>query len=132
MAEEMIDRFRNAFAAYEREGIEPILEQLNDDFVVNDTMLIEDSTELRGPEALRKNLERIAEAFPQVTYEPVEYVEHGDRILMRVAVRVHAARTGIEMDAEVGQVWTIRDDKASRLDIYPSWSEARRAVGLEE
>jgi ketosteroid isomerase-like protein len=131
MSEEMIERFKNAFAAYERGEIDPILDQLNDDFVVNDGTLIEDTTVWRGPEGMRKNLDRIAEAFPEVTYAPVEFVDLEDRMLVRVAVTVHAARTGIEMDAEVGQVWTIREQKASRLDIYPSWDEARRAVGLE-
>ena len=130
MSAENIERLRTAFAAFSRGDLEGPLSQLAPDFVVDDRMVVERTTASRGPEALRENLERIAEAFPDVNYEPVEFIDLDERILVRVEVSAHAPKMGQDLRFEVGQLWTVRGELASRLEIYPTWADARRAAGL--
>jgi ketosteroid isomerase-like protein len=94
-------------------------------------MVVEDTTAARGPEAMRQNLDRIADAFDLVTFEPLEFVHRGDLVAIRVGVTARGASTGLELDAEVGQLWTLRDGQAIGLDIFPTWAEARSAAGLD-
>jgi ketosteroid isomerase-like protein len=127
---ENIERLRAAFAAFSCGDLEGPLSQLAPDFVVDDRMVVESTTTSRGPQALRENLERIAEAFPEVHYEPVEFVDLDERILVRVEVSTHAPKMGQDLKFEVGQVWTVRGELASRLEIYPTWADARQSAGL--
>jgi ketosteroid isomerase-like protein len=128
---ENIELLRAAFAAFSRGDLEGPLSRLAPDFVVDDRMVVEKTTTSRGPEALRENLERIAEAFPDVHYEPVEFIDLDERILVRVEVSAHAPRMDQDLRFEVGQVWTVSSGIASKLEIYPTWADARRAAELE-
>ena len=109
---------------------EALFSRLTDDFVVADGMVVEDTTAARGPRALRENLARIAEAFERVDYELREFVEVDDRVLIRVGVHARGASSELDLDAEVGQLWTMRGDQAERLEVFGSWAEARKAAGL--
>lgn len=119
------------FAAFSRGDLEGPLALIARDFVVHDRMVVEDTTAARGPEAMRQNLARIGDAFDRVTFDPVEFVHQGDLVAIRVAVTARGASTGLELDAEVGQLWTLRGGEAIRLDVFPTWAEARRAAEPE-
>jgi ketosteroid isomerase-like protein len=121
---------RGVFEQFTAGDPEALFSRLTDDFVVADAMVVEDTTGGRGPDALRQNLARIAEAFERVDYELREFSEAGDRVLIRVGVHARGASSELDLDGEVGQVWTMRGDRASRLEVYPSWDEACRAAGL--
>jgi ketosteroid isomerase-like protein len=127
---ENIERLREAFAAFSRGELDEPLSSLTEDFIIEDRMVVETSSNARGPEALRQNLERIAEAFSEVHYDPVEFVDLEDRVLVRVDVSAHAPRMDHDLRFEVGQLWTLRGEMACRLEIYPTWADARRAAGL--
>ena len=131
MSDEQIAVMRDAFAAFARGDEDVLLSRLSDDFEVHDAMVVEDTTGERGPEAMRRNLDRIAEAFERVTYEPTEFLDLGGRVLVRVAVRARGSSSALDLETEVAQLWTMRDEQATRLDVFPSWAEARRALGLD-
>lgn len=127
---ERTDWMRGVFEEFTAGDPDALFSRLTDDFVVADAMVVEDTTSARGPDALRQNLARIAEAFERVDYELREFVEVGDRVLIRVGVRARGASSALDLDAEVGQVWTMRGDQAERLEVFGSWEDARRAAGI--
>jgi ketosteroid isomerase-like protein len=131
VSEEHIALMREVFAAFAGGDQDALLSRLADDFVIHDAMVVEDSTELRGPDALRRNLARIAEAFERVSYEPAEFVDLGDRVLVRVRVAARGAASELDLETEVAQLWTMRGMEAVRLDVYESWERARAELGLE-
>ena len=128
---EQIAIMRDAFAAFARGDEDALLSRLSDDFEVHDSMVVEDTTRERGPGAMRRNLERIAEAFERVDYEPVEFLDLDGKILVRVRVRARGASSELDVETEVGQLWTMRGLQATRLEVFASWAEARRLQGLE-
>jgi ketosteroid isomerase-like protein len=131
MSAEDIERIRRGFELLERGELDEAFGDIHPDFELNDTIVLEDTTEKRGPEALRENFRQLRDAFDEIHYDLREFVDLGDRVLARVGAYMHAEQTGIEFNIEVGQIWTVRDGKAMRLDIYPSWEEAREAAGIE-
>ena len=132
MADADVEALRRGFEAYERGDMETALRNIAPDFVVNDHIIMEDSTDVRGPEAMAKNLERVGEAFPRMRYEILEAIDLDDRVVLRVVAHLKGATTGLEWDQEVGQLWVIEDGLAKSLDIYPSWEQARRAAGVDD
>jgi hypothetical protein len=86
----------------------------------------------RGPDALIANATQVREAFGDTTWEPQEIVDQGEQILVRVRFTATGHHTSLPIDDDIGQVFTMKDGKAIRLDIYRTWDEAREAPGLRE
>jgi ketosteroid isomerase-like protein len=128
---EQLAIMRDAFAAFAGGDEDALLSRLTEDFEIHDGMVVEDTTGERGPGAMRRNLDRIADAFDEVSYEPAEFVDLDGRVLVRVRVRARGSSSEVELETEVGQLWTMRGLEATRLEVYPSWADARRAQGLE-
>jgi ketosteroid isomerase-like protein len=61
-----------------------------------------------------------------------EFIDSGDRVvtLQHSWGRLHGSTQEVTMD--LATLWTIRDGKIARWEIYPSHSRALKAVGLEE
>jgi ketosteroid isomerase-like protein len=70
------------------------------------------------------------EAFETMWFEPLEFLDAGDRVVASVRIGGHARHTGIDLEFERVHVWTYRSGKAPRLEIYARKHEALEAVGL--
>src|SRR5215212_56835 len=70
------------------------------------------------------------EAWTQWRIEPEQYLDAGAQVV--VFVRIHAAggASGVELDHEPAHLWTIRDGRASSLEIFIDRDAALRAAGL--
>ena len=130
MSADDVERLRQAFEAFARGDLDAALERVAPDFVINDRVIVEDTTDLRGPDGLRETQRRLLEGFAQTEFEPLELIDLEGRILARVRFRGTGATTEIPFEIEVGQLWELRDGLAVRCDVYPSWAEARQAAGL--
>ena len=133
MASEEIERFRAGFEAFSRGDMDAVNANFAPEFVVRDHVILESTEGPVGPEALASNLGQFDEAFEEFDVEPLEFVEFDGGMLVRLRVMAHIERDGgMDLELEAGQLWRTRDDGlAISLDIYPSWTEARRAAGLE-
>jgi ketosteroid isomerase-like protein len=133
VASEEIERFRAGFEAFSRGDMDAVNANFAPEFVVRDHVILESTEGPVGPEALASNLGQFDEAFEEFDVEPLEFVEFDGGMLVRLRVMAHIERDGgMDLELEAGQLWRTRDDGlAISLDIYPSWTEARRAAGLE-
>jgi ketosteroid isomerase-like protein len=85
----------------------------------------------RGEAASRRFWSTFFEAFDRVVVEPLEFIEHGDSVV--VPHHLHAwGRDGLEVDAHSTVVLTIRDGRIIEMRLYRQVSEALEAVGLED
>jgi ketosteroid isomerase-like protein len=58
--------------------------------------------------------------------------EVGDKVLALVRQRGRSKTTGAPVDMSFAQIWTIRDGKQARMEMYSDPAEALQAVGLQE
>ena len=56
----------------------------------------------------------------------------GDRVVGIVEQRGRARFTGLPVNMRFGQVFTLRDGKQVRMEMYADPDEALKAAGLEE
>jgi ketosteroid isomerase-like protein len=56
----------------------------------------------------------------------------GDKVLALVRQRGRSKGAGMPVDMYFAQVWTLRDGKEARMEMYSDPSEALKAVGLAE
>jgi ketosteroid isomerase-like protein len=100
------------------------------DVTLQTSGMFPESGEYHGFDGLRQFTENQAEAFESMSAEPIEFIAAGNRVVVPIRVGGKARHTGIETTFSVVHVWTIRDHKVARIDMYRSRAEALKAVGL--
>jgi ketosteroid isomerase-like protein len=86
----------------------------------------------RGYDGLADYLRSLYEAFEDYRPEVESLLEAGDKVVTLAIEHGRGRGSGVEVvSARTAHVWTIRDGKAVRLDLYLDRSRALKAVGLE-
>ena len=78
----------------------------------------------RGRDAVRQFFEDLFEPFEEVVVEPEEFFERGDQIAVFVVTRLRPAGSSAVIENRVGHLWTMREGKASRLEVFPKREDA--------
>jgi ketosteroid isomerase-like protein len=63
--------------------------------------------------------------------EAEEFLSAGDRVVVLTRYR-GTGREGIELESPAAHVWTMRDGKATRLDVFVDRGRALRSAGLND
>ena len=83
-----------------------------------------------GIDEVRRYLERFGAHWSEVSWEPLEFREGGDRVVLRARLRLTGRRSGIEVDRTWIYVFTIRAGKLLRQEGFDDETEGLRAAGL--
>ena len=86
----------------------------------------------RGLEEVMRFFEDLFEPFEEVTVDPEEFFERGDQIAVFVRVRLRPSGSNALVENRIGHLWTMREGKAARLQVFPRREEALEAAGLSE
>jgi ketosteroid isomerase-like protein len=86
----------------------------------------------RGPEEVRRFFEDLFAPFEEVGIEPEEFFERADQIVAFVLTRFRPAGSSAVVENRIGHLWTMREGKAMRLEIFPRREDALEAAGLPE
>ena len=121
--------------AYAQDSVEPleaVLDELwaGDAVMVTSGRLFPEAGEWAGKEGMLRFARQQMDAFERMWAEPDEYIDAGDRMLVRLRLGGVARHTGITMEFEIFHVLTFRDDRLTRLEAHVDELEARRAAGL--
>jgi uncharacterized protein len=126
MPSDPTDRLRNAYAAFNSGG--------DFDWSLIDPSIEHDQTKglfldgvFYGPEGVRAAIEEVQSDWDDLSYELVEVVQLGDRVLVLLRMTARVRDSEAELDAQVAHVWEFRDGRAVRWDVYGDHDSARRA-----
>jgi ketosteroid isomerase-like protein len=72
------------------------------------------------------------EARGDIAVNPTRGHDAGDKVVTVVRQRGQSKTSGLPVDMAFGQVWTIRDGKSTRMEMYADPVEALEAMGLSE
>ena len=89
-----------------------------------------DSAVHRGIEAVRAQFAAWLDAYPDLRVEPLEARANGDVVFAWVRFTGHGAGSGVPVEMELAQVWTMRDGRAERVVEYFDRAEGLAAAGL--
>jgi ketosteroid isomerase-like protein len=59
-----------------------------------------------------------------------EFLDAGDRVVVLCHLKGKGRESGVEVESSIGQVWTVRDGKLVRQEMFRTPEEALEAVGL--
>jgi ketosteroid isomerase-like protein len=127
-----IERLRAGIEAFNRTG-QIDLSFVAPNFEMHQASSIIDTTGVfYGRDALQFALSELEESFENFSYEAEQFLETSDgKVLVLIRARARGRGSGVGIDNRIAWVWTFRDDKAVRLDVYEERDEALEAVGLK-
>ena len=72
------------------------------------------------------------ESWENWELEVVELIDAGeDRVLAILHQRGRSKTTGLEVEMDFAQLWTVRDGKQVRMEMYADPQQGREAAGLD-
>lgn len=99
--------------------------------IEQNTALLDTARTFRGREGTAQMLQELWDAFGEIRWEEIRMESAGDKVvaLMRVVSRGHGS--GVETDATVVHVWTLREGMVTRMEAPSSMEEAYRIAGID-
>lgn len=82
-----------------------------------------------GPEGAKEFMAAWADAWDDLELDAEDYTDAGDRVVVIVHQRARSKVSGIPVDMRFAQVWTLREGRGVRMDMYADVDEALAAVG---
>jgi ketosteroid isomerase-like protein len=129
VSETNADLVRQGFEALRDGDLEALLPLIHPEFeLTTPPALAAEPDTYRGPEGLRRYFESFYEAMDQVTFEPDDFIQVGERVVVPSTLRTRGRTTGIETTQRVVQVWQVKERLAYRVEVYATLGEAMKAA----
>jgi uncharacterized protein len=132
MSEENVDLVRRGHVAFRDSGEEAIFEYLHADIDLTPVEELLDGETFHGHDGVRRFFQMLREAFGDFGWEPQEFVDEGDHVIVVTRFFAAGRGSGVPVEAMIYNVWTVRHGKAVRVHGYLSRSDALEAAGLSE
>jgi ketosteroid isomerase-like protein len=127
---ENVEIVKRGFEAFERDGVEALLEFIHEDFEgTTPPGLASEPDTYRGHEGVRRYFDSFYDVMDDIRWESHAFHEVGDKVVVEFTLYARGKSTGLEFGQPAVQVWMLRDGKGIGLELYPTLEEALAAVG---
>ena len=125
-----IEDIRARYAAVSRGDRDAIFRDVHPDFSLKPPDRVPDArSHLDAAEATRF-MKDMWSAFEEVSAETEEFYENGDDIVVMLHVRNRLRGSGAAVEIKVAALWSYRDGKPIRCEMFPERDKALAAAGL--
>ena len=129
MSESSIETVRLLFERFDPAALEPALELVSEDFVVEvpGSMSAEPDV-YKGHDGARRYFAGFDGLIEDVNFEPIEFVEQGDAVIVWLRLTGRGAVSGIEVEQHAAVVTRVKDGKITVMEPHPDMDSARGAL----
>jgi len=135
MSEENVAAIRRMYDAWLAQDIDAVFETFDEGIVLNpdpEATWVGVGEVYRGHDGVRRYMAAVYEAFEEYRPEVEKLIDAGDQVLTLAIEHGRGRESGIEVEANrTAHVWTMREGKAVRLDLYLDREKARAALGMK-
>jgi ketosteroid isomerase-like protein len=132
VSEADIETLRAAYEAFARGDRDSMFADAAPDFELKTADRFTNPGTYRGIQTARRFFDDFLGPFEEVEPIPQKFFEDADRIAVLLLVRVRPRGSSAVLENRIGHVWTFRDGKATRLEIFPEREKALEAIGMSE
>ena len=133
MSRENVEVARRHYEAYNRQDLQTTLAYLHEDIEIDLSATTMPETILRGHDQVAAVFTEQWETSAAVEQRPQEFIELDDgRVVVPLQCWGKAGATDFELWMELTDLWTMRDGKGVRIEVYPDRESALEAVGVQE
>lgn len=123
MSKENVEIVKAAIDAYNRGDEEALLKDAAPGFECDLSRAMGPQHDVYGVEQMQRFWSEFGETWESVRIEPHEFIDCGEHIVVPWTVHT-LGRDGIEVQARITWMWTIRDGAIARLCMYQERQEA--------
>ena len=132
MSRENVEIVRRVYDALNHGDWDAVFRETHPDFELT-TQRAPGAGTHRQREAIQAFGEDYLAAFDNMTFEPEEFIENGDQVLVLLTRRARARGGGTaEIVVRNGHLWTVRDGAIVSMKSFPDPEKAVEAAGLRE
>jgi ketosteroid isomerase-like protein len=129
VAESNSETMRKAFEGYDAEGWESMLPLLAPDFeLTTPPGLAAEPDTYRGEDGMRRYFESFNEVMEEIRFQPHEFREIEDWVLIPFKMTARGRATGLEAGIDGVMAWMLRDGLAVRALVFAELEEALAAI----
>jgi ketosteroid isomerase-like protein len=125
---EKIELVREGLAAFTRGEFERLAEFVQPDMVSFRASPLPGPQTYHGAAGVLEMYDDWTAEFEDFEMEFVEFAEVGDRVVVEMVQRATGKASGLTVEAPFWMVYTLRQGKISRLDVYNSREQALEAA----
>lgn len=126
---EELARLRAGYAAFNAGDEAATLVNVDPNIEVHEPPALPDRQVWHGHDGYLAALRNMREVFGEIRIEPEEIVELDGQALVMLRMAVRGVASGAEVTLLVAHLWTVREGRAIRLEIFGSREEAMAAAG---
>jgi ketosteroid isomerase-like protein len=90
-----------------------------------------ESATARGVDAMARAWLGALAAWDDFHAEPTDYIETGPHVVVMTHITATGRESSASVSAEVASMWTVEDEKVTRLALYWDTAKALEAAGLQ-
>ena len=124
------DLIKRGYAAFARGDMKAVLEFIDPEIEVHEPGGGVEPGVRRSIDGFLASIRNVQEVWEDFALEPEEVIELEDRLLVRVLMRGTGKGSGVPIHTRVAHLWTVREGRAVKLEMWTNWDEALEAVGL--
>jgi ketosteroid isomerase-like protein len=130
MSEENVEIVRSTYEAFDRGDIDAALSSADPALVTY--RADPEAATWHGPDGFLQAMSDWTEGFDQFSARAEEFIDAGDRVIVRVHQRALGQSSGAPVEADFWFVHSLTGGKVTRLDMFASKGPALEAAGLSE
>jgi ketosteroid isomerase-like protein len=129
MSESSTATVRRLFVRFDPATLESALELVSEDFVaeIPGSMSAEPDV-YEGHEGARRYFAGFDGLIEDVRFEPIEFIEHGEAVIVPLRLTGRGAASGIEVEQHAAVVVWVSDGKVTAMEPHPDIEAAREAL----
>jgi ketosteroid isomerase-like protein len=130
MSQENVELVRGGFDAFQEGDLSGMLDLMADDLVTY--RADPDGATYHGKEGFLQATADWTEDFSEWSVIPQEFIDAGDRVLVRVRQMARGEASGIPVEGDFWFVFEMRGKRVAKWSFYIRRGEALEAAGLRE
>jgi ketosteroid isomerase-like protein len=121
-----LEKARAAYEAFGRGDVETLSQWFDPAVEWVEPPELPGARAYHGRERVAEYLESILRVWEEFAVEPKQFDERPDGFLVPIHIRAVARRSGVRVEHHVVHRITMRDGKATRVEVFQSFEEAER------
>lgn len=132
MSTRNVEIVQRGIDAFNERGVEGIIPLVDPEFeATTPPDLASEPDTYRGHDGVRRWFDSFDEVMDEIRWDAHGFQQVGDRVVVEFTLRARGKTTGLAFGQDAVMVWTLRDGKAIRVELFQALDEALAAAGGE-
>ena len=129
MSQENLEIVERGIEVFNDRGVDGIIPYIHPEFeATTPPNLASEPDTYRGHDGVRRWFDSFYEVMDQIRWDAHSFQQVGDRVVVEFTLRARGKTTGLDFGQEAVMVWSFRDGKGIRIELFETLDEALAAA----